>query len=89
MPTIIEAGVPGYETYIWLGIFAPKNTPADIVARMNREIEAVLQTPEVRRRLAEQGAMAETMTPAKFRELMVAEQEKWMKVVREANIGED
>jgi tripartite-type tricarboxylate transporter receptor subunit TctC len=55
---------------------------------MNREIEAVLQTPAVAKRLEEQGAMAETMTPAKFRDLMLAEQEKWMKVVREANIGD-
>lgn len=55
-----------------------KDTPADIIWRMNREIAAALQMPAVAKRLEERGAMPETMTPGKFGERMVAEQEKWM-----------
>ena len=59
VPTIAEAGVPGYEAVIWLGLMAPKNTPPAIVARLNAEITKIVDRPEVRAEWAEQGAIAD------------------------------
>jgi len=84
-PTIAET-VPGYEATIWFGIFAPKTTPADIIARMHSETNAALTSPELLRRLDEQGAVPSKMTSAEFGKLMVSETNKWLEVIRAAGI---
>ncbi len=86
VPTISEAGVPGYTTYIWWGMFAPRKTPADAINRMNSEINAVLESPDMQKKLEVQGAVPEKMSAAGFRKLMVDETDKWMDVIKRAGI---
>jgi tripartite-type tricarboxylate transporter receptor subunit TctC len=78
--------VPGYEASAWLGLGAPKNTPPDIVERLNREINASLASPEMKARFADMGDTPFTSQPAEFGKLLSAETEKWGKVIRAANI---
>jgi tripartite-type tricarboxylate transporter receptor subunit TctC len=85
IPTIGEF-VPGYEVTGWDGIGAPKNTPAEIVDKLNREINAGLADSRIMARLADLGGAPVPMTPADFGKLIAAEAEKWDKVIREANI---
>ena len=82
VPTIAEAGVPGYEATIWLGIMAPKGTPPDLVNRLNAEIAKVVATPKIRDAWAEQGAVPMTMTPAAFGEFLEKDIAKWAKIVK-------
>ncbi len=84
-PTIAET-VPGYEASIWWGIFAPRNTPADIIARMHGETNAALTSPELLKRLDEQGAVPMKMSSAEFGKLMASETNKWLDVIRTAGI---
>jgi len=84
--TVAESGVPGYESLSWSGIAVPAATPPEIVARLNREINAILATPEMRQKLAEQGADAVGGTPEAFAEHIARERQKWTRVVREAQI---
>ncbi|MBC5768470.1 Bug family tripartite tricarboxylate transporter substrate binding protein [Ramlibacter albus] len=84
--TVAESGVPGYESLSWSGIAAPAGTPPEVVARLNREINTILATPEMKQKLAEQGAEAVGGTPEAFAEHIARERAKWSKVVREANI---
>ena len=86
VPTIVEAGVPGYEVTTWWGVLAPAGVPAAIVAKLNGEIGAVLTQPESAQRLAAEGAEPWPMTSAAFGRLIVSEIEKWTRVAREANI---
>jgi tripartite-type tricarboxylate transporter receptor subunit TctC len=88
VPTISEA-VPGYETSIWWGLFAPPGTPADAIARMHTEATAVMSSADMQKRLEEQGGVFVRMSSAEFGKLMKAETEKWMTVVKAANIKED
>jgi len=85
IPTVAEF-VPGYEASSWYGIGAPKNTPAEIVAKLNTEVNAALADPKMKARLAEWGATALPGSPADFGELIAEETEKWAKVIRAANI---
>ena len=85
IPTIGEF-VPGYEASQWYGVGAPRNTPAEIVARLNSEINAALADPKLQARLAEQGSVPTPMTPAQFAKLIADETEKWGKLVRSGNI---
>ena len=85
IPTVAET-VPGYESSIWWGMFAPKATPADIIARVHAETNAVLASPELLRRLDEQGAVPTKMSSAEFGKLMVSETNKWLEVIRVAGI---
>jgi tripartite-type tricarboxylate transporter receptor subunit TctC len=78
--------VPGYEASTWYGIVAPKNTPAEIIERLNREINAGLADPALRKRLGELGGMAIGGSPADLGRLIAEETEKWGKVIRAANI---
>jgi tripartite-type tricarboxylate transporter receptor subunit TctC len=82
VPTISEAGVPGYEAVIWLGLMAPKNTPPAIVNRLNAEISKVTANPEVRQAWAKQGALAMTMTPDEFGQYIVTDIAKWARIVQ-------
>jgi tripartite-type tricarboxylate transporter receptor subunit TctC len=85
VPTVADS-VPGFEASTWQGIGAPRNTPAEIVERLNREINAVLADPKIKERLAELGSLPTPMSPADFKNLIVAETAKWGKVIRAANI---
>jgi tripartite-type tricarboxylate transporter receptor subunit TctC len=82
VPTISEAGVPGYEATIWLGIMAPKGTPPELVNRLNAEIAKVVATPKIRDAWAEQGAVPMTMTPAAFGAFLEKDIAKWAKIVK-------
>ncbi len=81
VPTIAEAGVPGYEATIWLGLVAPKGTPAGIVARLNAEIGRIVAKPEVRDEWAKQGAVPMAMNPEEFAKYMAGDIEKWARIV--------
>ena len=85
IPTVNEF-VPGYESSFWTGLGAPKNTPAEIVDKLNKEINAALADPKMKARLAELGATALPGSPTEFGKLIADETEKWGKVVRTANI---
>jgi tripartite-type tricarboxylate transporter receptor subunit TctC len=84
-PTV-AVSVPGFEASTWQGIGAPRNTPAEIVERLNKEINAALADPKIKQRLAELGSVPTPMSPAAFEDLIVAETAKWGKVIRAANI---
>ena len=86
VPTIAEAGVPGYEATIWLGIMAPKGTPQPIVDKLNAEINKVLNRADVKDAWAKQGVEPLVMSPAEFDKYMRADIEKWAKVIKDANI---
>lgn len=86
LPTVAEAGVPGYEAGLWYGFIGPARIPGDIVRRLNAEIVAVLESPDVRDRLASQGVDATPSTPEAFGKLMVSDLERWAKVVQRAGI---
>jgi tripartite-type tricarboxylate transporter receptor subunit TctC len=85
VPTISET-VPGYESSIWWGIFAPPKTPADIIARFHAETLEVLSLPTFQKRLEEQGGVVVKMSSAEFGKLMVSEQNKWLEVIKAAGI---
>ena len=85
IPTVAEF-VPGYEASGWIGIGAPKNMPAEIIDRLNEEINAALADPKIKVRLADLGAVPMPMTPADFSKLIAEDTEKWAKVIRAANI---
>jgi len=89
LPTIAEAGVPGYVVNNWYGIFAPVGTPAPIVARLNAEIVKALDQPEVRQRLLESGLEAAPSTPDAFAAYVKAESAKWAKVVKDSGAKVD
>ena len=82
VPTVAEAGVPGYEATIWLGVMAPAGTPKTIVDKLNSEIQEVIALPEVKEAWAKQGAFPMHMTPAEFTKYMAQDIEKWAKVVK-------
>jgi tripartite-type tricarboxylate transporter receptor subunit TctC len=81
IPTVNEF-VPGYEASQWYGIGAPQNTPAEIVAKLNREINAGLADPKLKARLADMGETELGGSPAEFGKLIARETEKWAKVVK-------
>jgi tripartite-type tricarboxylate transporter receptor subunit TctC len=82
LPTIAEAGVPGYEATIWLGVMAPKGTPKEIVEKLNAEINKTIELPAVKEAWAKQGAFPMPMTTAEFDKYLRADIEKWAKVVK-------
>jgi tripartite-type tricarboxylate transporter receptor subunit TctC len=84
VPTVQEAGVPGYEVRTWYAIWALKGTPAAIKDRMYKEIVKAMNEPDLKRIWAEQGADAGGMPPAEFGKLVHAEIAKWAKVVKDA-----
>jgi tripartite-type tricarboxylate transporter receptor subunit TctC len=85
IPTVGEF-VPGYEVSSWFGIGAPKGVPAEIIAKLNRDINAALNDPTIKARIAELSSMPLPMTPAEFSKHIADETEKWGKVVKTANI---
>jgi tripartite-type tricarboxylate transporter receptor subunit TctC len=86
VPTVSEAGVPGYETTIWLGLMAPKGTPKEIIDRLNAEITRIINKPTIREAWAKQGAVPMTMSPEEFDAFLRRDIDKWAKVIQQAGI---
>jgi tripartite-type tricarboxylate transporter receptor subunit TctC len=86
IPTIAEAGVPGYESLQWYGLLAPTGTPKEIIARLHKEAVAILRSADVSERLANDGGSVVASTPEEFAGYIRAETEKWAKVAKAAGI---
>jgi len=86
VPTIAEAGVPGYAAANWWGVAAPAGTPQQVIATLHKEVTAVLSSEEVRKRFEAEGVVIVQMGTAEFTKFVETELEKWGKVVKEANI---
>jgi tripartite-type tricarboxylate transporter receptor subunit TctC len=86
VPTISEAGVPGYEATNWWGIVAPAGTPRPVIDRLHQELSVILATPETKKRFETEGGEAIQMSPDDFGRFIVAETAKWAKVVKDAGI---
>jgi len=89
VPTMVEAGVPGFEASSWFGVLAPAGTPPDIVARINGDVAKWLATPEAREKMMAQGAIAVGGSPDDFARHIAAETAKWAKVVKESGAKVD
>ncbi|MEZ5643710.1 MAG: tripartite tricarboxylate transporter substrate binding protein [Burkholderiaceae bacterium] len=89
VPTIAEAGVPGYEATSWFGLFASAGTPAPIVAQLNKALVKVLNQPDVKKQIAAQGGEVVAETPEQFTAFIQAESAKWSKVVKAAGASVD
>src|SRR5258706_7773793 len=89
IPTIAEAGVPGYEYTTWYGIFAPVRTPQPLVAKLNAAIVNAMQSPEINERFVALGGDPEQGTPEQLRAYMANESAKWAKIIKAANIRID
>ena len=87
VPTIAEAGVPGFEVNVWYGLFTPRGAPQNIVAKISADVSRIVKTAETRERFAGLGADAEGTTPDAFRAYFQADIAKWTKVVRAAKVG--
>ncbi|HEY0336423.1 MAG TPA: tripartite tricarboxylate transporter substrate binding protein [Burkholderiales bacterium] len=86
VPTVAEAGVPGYVSSAWFGLVAPAATPKDVINKISAETARILQLPDVRPRLAEQGAEPIGSTPEQFTAHIKAEIAKWAKVIKDAHV---
>ena len=86
VPTVAEAGVPGYEASNWWGIVAPAGTPLPIVSRLNEEIKSIVTSEEVGKLFRNEGAEVDYMAPSEFVAFITKEIDKWAKVVKEANV---
>lgn len=86
LPTIAEAGVPGYEAGAWFGLLAPAGTPKAIVAQLSAESARIIKLPDVSKRVSELGAEPVGSTPEQFGELIKTEIAKWAKVIKDANV---
>jgi tripartite-type tricarboxylate transporter receptor subunit TctC len=89
LPTVSEAGLAGYDSTSWNAVYAPAGTPKEIVDRLNRELRAILESPETKKFFAEQGAEAGGGTPQQLDAFMRAETTKWAKVVKESGAKVD
>jgi tripartite-type tricarboxylate transporter receptor subunit TctC len=89
VPTIAEAGVPGFEVNIWYGLFAPRGTPQKIVGKISADVSRIVKTPETRERFAGLGAESEGTTPAEFSKYFRGDVEKWAKVVKAAKLSSE
>jgi tripartite-type tricarboxylate transporter receptor subunit TctC len=86
IPTIAEAGVPGYQIDSWYGVIVPARTPAPIIARLHKEITAIVRSPEVSERLAREGAEPVTSTPQEFAAHIRAERRKWATLIQRTGV---
>jgi tripartite-type tricarboxylate transporter receptor subunit TctC len=89
VPTLTEAGVPGYEATIWLGIMAPRGTPQPVIDRLNEAISKIVGTPELKQQWSRQGAVPMVMNPAAFTKYLNDDIAKWAGVIKTANIKLD
>ncbi|TMG99497.1 MAG: tripartite tricarboxylate transporter substrate binding protein, partial [Betaproteobacteria bacterium] len=88
VPTVAES-VPGFEVSNWIGLFGPAGMPAAIVARLNTEIQKIMRSPEIQKRLETEGAKFIPMTPEQFAAFQKSELTKWAKTVKDADIKVD
>ena len=86
VPTMKEAGMPGYEVYVWYGVLAPAGTPQEIVTRLNHELVRIFNLPDIKAKLLAQGGELATGSAAEFLEFIRNDVAKWNKVIRTANI---
>ena len=86
LPTIAEAGLPGYETTTWGGVLAPAGTPKDVVAKLNAEFNKGLAQPDIKKKINDAGIDVAGGTPQQFADFLQAEMKKWAKVAKDANI---
>ena len=86
VPTIDEAGVPGYESLGWFGLVAPAGVPRDVITKLNVEINRILQLPDVKERLLELGAEPAKLTPDEFLAFIRRDNAKWAKLIKERGI---
>ena len=89
IPTMVEAGVPGYESSAWFGLLAPANTPKHVIDVLQKQIQELLKTPEVEKAYLEQGALAIGSSPDEFSKFITAEMKKWSQVVNENGLKLD
>jgi tripartite-type tricarboxylate transporter receptor subunit TctC len=89
MPTVDEAGVPGYDVSVWFGVLTVAGTPPEIVKRLNAEMVKILTSPEIRERISKQGVDVVAGSPEHFSGLLKAEVSRWAKVINEAGIKAD
>jgi len=89
VPTLSEAGVPGYEATIWVGLMAPKGTPKEVVDRLNQAVSKIASQADVRQQWGKQGAVPMLMNPAVFDKYIQDDVAKWAQVIRAANIKMD
>ena len=87
IPTVAEAGVPGFENVTWYGMFAPAKTPHDIVVKLNRQVVAILADPQMAQRLAAQGAEPRSSSPEELVKFMQVESARWKKVIKTSGIA--
>ena len=85
-PTVIEAGVPGFEVTVWFGLLAPAGTPRDVIQRLNTESTRIINSPEVTDKFVKQGVEPKPGTPEQFGDLIKSEVPRWAKVIKEAGI---
>ncbi|MDQ3189140.1 MAG: tripartite tricarboxylate transporter substrate binding protein [Pseudomonadota bacterium] len=86
VPTVAESGLPGFEVSNWIGLFAPAGTPSEIVAKLNAEVQKIMQSPDVQKRLETEGARFIPTTPGQFASFQRDELAKWAKIIKDANI---
>ena len=86
VPTVAESGLPGFESYNWQGIIAPKDTPPEIVARLSKELGEILQMPDIRAAIIAQASEPAGGTPQEFAAFIRSETVKWADVIKSANI---
>ena len=89
IPSLHEQGVTGYDVDLWLGVWGPANMPADVLAKVNAELRAIVALPEIRDQLAGQGLVPNTSTPEQFSKIVKDDHARWAKVVRDAGIKAD
>ena len=83
VPTMVEAGIPGYELTNWFGLMVPAETPRDVVQRINADIAKIMQMPDVRERLSGMAAEPVGSTPEQFSAFLKAETATWAKVIKD------
>ncbi len=89
VPTVAEAGVPGFDVSVWFGVMAPAGTPAPVIARLNAEIDRILKMPDVIALFEQQGVQPRGGSPQMFGDMIRAQTQKWQKVVRDAGVVAD
>jgi len=86
LPSVAEAGVPGFDVSVWFGVLAPANTPRSVIHRLNTEINAILQLSQIRQDFTNQGVETAGGTPEEFALFLAAQRTKWFKVVKESGV---
>jgi tripartite-type tricarboxylate transporter receptor subunit TctC len=86
VPTFSEIGVSQFDLRIWTGVLAPAGTPIEIIAKLNRAIRSILETPEIEKEVADEGGEAGATTPRDFTAFMQAERKHWSDLVNESGV---